>query len=772
MRPSARASAANSFTIRGPAQRVKRETSRKAGAFLSLMACACCFAEPAAKPPLTVADAIGTARFMVTPRAADPRGSGVVLSPDGKRYVVMLIRGDVKRNGNWVELWTGGVESFEQASQPPRRVAQLFLSSLGEPGPGPSLASLTQPGTNVPRWLNDHRRVAFFWPEKDVIQVATVDTDTGELVYLTHQPRHVRSFDFTPRGELLYSALVPHSRERSEQLLREGFKAGNSNLFDLMNGDVDGNGVLARSGDAQWFIRDASENATARPIRVDGIERDRAASRFPALPSPDGSLVLMDHFPPEVPDSWHRYTDTASVLRMEAYRANPNDGQARQMRQLIVVDVASGRGRALWSAPTPRRGTEAAWSPDGRAVLLAPVLLPLAGGKDDPEGLAGTAVAEVNVADGRFRKIAVPAEYAAEPVRRVSWPSARQIEIVQQTRVLRFRKSGAQWKFENAAAVSESAPSPAAVRMEWRQDLNTPPVLYAVAADGRATAVLDPNPGLVQRFALGRVEMVDWQDAQGRKLRARLYRPVPETNERVPLVIQTHGYAPENEFSLYGYGNGRIGGMGLGPVISAYAAQPLAGRGIAVLHVADPTVPPSPEEPELQMKMYESAVEHLAQRGLVDPERVGLQGHSRTGWHVLYALTRSKRPFAAALVSDNIDMGYLQAAVLDWTPEFYRAIGAEPFGEGLQSWLARSPGFNIDKLGTPLRMQLETGGLAMLFGPWEVYSRARRLGKTVELFVIPDIEHGSHFIQNPAQCLASQQGAVDWFDSWLRPKKN
>jgi hypothetical protein len=47
------------------------------------------------------------------------------------------------------------------------------------------------------------------------------------------------------------------------------------------------------------------------------------------------------------------------------------------------------------------------------------------------------------------------------------------------------------------------------------------------------------------------------------------------------------------------------------------------------------------------------------------------------------------------------------------------------------------------------------------------YSRARRLKKNLELYVLPNAEHGSHGLQNPLQCLAAQQGAVDWLESWL-----
>ncbi len=57
-------------------------------------------------------------------------------------------------------------------------------------------------------------------------------------------------------------------------------------------------------------------------------------------------------------------------------------------------------------------------------------------------------------------------------------------------------------------------------------------------------------------------------------------------HQRYPLVIQTHGIGRREDFSLYG-----PEGSGLGPSHSAFAAQPLANRGIAVLQVEDKDVP-------------------------------------------------------------------------------------------------------------------------------------------------------------------------------------
>jgi dipeptidyl aminopeptidase/acylaminoacyl peptidase len=276
-------------------------------------------------------------------------------------------------------------------------------------------------------------------------------------------------------------------------------------------------------------------------------------------------------------------------------------------------------------------------------------------------------------------------------------------------------------------------------------------------------------------FSLGRVEFIDWKDKQGRAWRARLYHPVTgsEHAQRVPLVIQTHGYAPHGEFSLYGMGGSVHSVPGLGPGISIYAAQPLANHSIAVLQIGDDEVWPllnTPEEARAFNDAYESAVEYLVGRGLVDASRVGITGFSRTGWPVMYALTHSSLHYAAALVSDSSDGGYIQAAVAGWSPLASSSItGAEPFGQGLKTWFENAPPFAIDKLNTPLRVQIENSRVLGFLGMWEVYSRARYLHKPVEFYVIPNIDRGSHNIQNPEQCLASQQGAVDFFVAHLHP---
>jgi len=131
-------------------------------------------------------------------------------------------------------------------------------------------------------------------------------------------------------------------------------------------------------------------------------------------------------------------------------------------------------------------------------------------------------------------------------------------------------------------------------------------------------------------------------------------------------------------------------------------------------------------------------------------------------------LTHSKFPLAAAEAADNIDGGYFQYVLGD---NALRASiegdkGAAPFGKGLETWMREAPGFNVDKIHTPLRLESESAGILYL---WEMFSNLRYLGKPVELFVIPN---GVHILQNPAQRLASQGGTVDWFCFWLKGEED
>src|SRR5207302_4103792 len=147
---------------------------------------------------------------------------------------------------------------------------------------------------------------------------------------------------------------------------------------------------------------------------------------------------------------------------------------------------------------------------------------------------------------------------------------------------------------------------------------------------------------------------------------------------------------------------------------------------------------------------YETAVDQLMSEGLVDPERIGIIGFSRTGFYVMETLTVSSLHIKAASITDSVMEDYFQYILTERAAnEANSMIGAKPFGDGLQQWLKRSPGFNLDKVTAPLLVVGE--GLYGLLFMWEPYAGLRYLKKPVDLIMLNSDEH---VLTNPAVRMA------------------
>jgi hypothetical protein len=94
----------------------------------------------------------------------------------------------------------------------------------------------------------------------------------------------------------------------------------------------------------------------------------------------------------------------------------------------------------------------------------------------------------------------------------------------------------------------------------------------------------------------------------------------------------------------------------------------------------------------------------------------------------------------------------MQAAVV----YFEGVNGGSPFGEGLKLWVERSPEFGLEKIQTPLRIVSENRGVTLIDYPW--YSASVRLGKPVEMVIMPD---GEHYLRKPWERMIDSQGNVD-----------
>ena len=89
-------------------------------------------------------------------------------------------------------------------------------------------------------------------------------------------------------------------------------------------------------------------------------------------------------------------------------------------------------------------------------------------------------------------------------------------------------------------------------------------------------------------------------------------------------------------------------------------------------------------------------------------------------------------------------------------------MGAQPFGNGIQRWLSQSPGFNTEKVRTPILFE-ENNPVTLIYC-WDIFTTIRLQSKPVELLYM---RNGSHVLNRPLQLVASQEINVDWYDFWL-----
>lgn len=715
--------------------------------------------------PMTVLDTLRTARFQGARSDQSEHNNirqghdqPVVYSPDRKRYVTLLVRGIPETGQISAELLSGRVSLIPNQARP-RIVASFETSGLGDPD-DPSKAYMSLPDHDPLMWL-DNRMIAFLWEDSTgTRQVFSIDAVSGEKHQMTSGRESPYIFDATPEGDILYATRLNASPTEPAVLNRRGTVVQSADVFGLIAGKLTNND-LYESKRSQWLFKKAGDQAA----KV--IDLGNGINRFPFSTvsiSPNRQWAIVSGSPIRVPDSWQSYGGLIGRAVAEFQRGPAgSEFYAAQLGQLFLVNLTSLRARPLWDAPAYPTvpGRLIAWSPDDGSIALAASFTPIEG--RSKLGREGRAFAVINLETGTYSLLPMPDKPGIlYNLREFKWLSPSAIEVVTDSDRFEFGLGADGWRITRQSSRKDVATGPIRVC----EGDNSPPKLLLAPQDcAHGTVLLDPNHDLVHRFQLGTAEDVFWNDEHGRNWSGRLYLPASYVaGTRYPLVIQTHGTPASGRFSLYGFGDG----PGTGPGTGVYAAQVLAGRGMAVLQLADlqDAATGTPREAPAYVDGYEWAVRYLDAQGLIDPKRVALLGFSRTAWHVQFAITHSPFPFAAAVASDGISGGYVEETLA--ASGVHDSInGAAPFGPGLLAWLKTAPPFNAEKVTSPLLLIQESGPVAMVIPQWEMFSRLRALKKPVELFIAPDIEHGSHGVVNPAQVLAVSGRVVDWFDFWL-----
>jgi acetyl esterase/lipase len=302
-------------------------------------------------------------------------------------------------------------------------------------------------------------------------------------------------------------------------------------------------------------------------------------------------------------------------------------------------------------------------------------------------------------------------------------------------------RAGKQPVVLNALPASLSAPTKAKnadVFFFTAQTYDKYPDLWVASMDFKQTArVSDANPQKDQ-FNWGTSELITYKNADGVPLSGILIKPENfDSNKKYPMLVYIYEKLSQNvhHFVLPKEG-------------TSINATYYASNGYLVLM---PDIVYTVGYPgQSALKCVLPAIQAVVDRGIVNEDAIGIQGHSWGGYQIAYMITQTNRFKAAAAGAPVANMTSAYDGIR-WGTGLPRQFQYEKtqsrIGGSLWEYPMRfvenSPVFMADRVKTPVMILHNDHDDAV---PWyqgiEYYLALRRLGKEVYLFNYPDELHG------------------------------
>jgi dipeptidyl aminopeptidase/acylaminoacyl peptidase len=249
--------------------------------------------------------------------------------------------------------------------------------------------------------------------------------------------------------------------------------------------------------------------------------------------------------------------------------------------------------------------------------------------------------------------------------------------------------------------------------------------------------VSNANPQAAN-YLMGTSELIDYVNADGRKLKAILTKPEHfDPSKKYPLMVYIY---EELTAGLHTYNAPNVG--------TSINIPRYVSNGYVVLRpdiVYETGYPGQSAE-----KCVIPAVNTVVAMGFIDPKRIGIQGHSWGGYQITYLVTRTNT-FAAVEAGAAVSNMISAYGGIRWGTGMSRAfqyeksqsrIGAPPWDAPLQ-FIENSPIFWVKKVQTPyLTIHNDEDDAVPWYQGIEWFSAMRRLGKESYMFTFNGEKHG------------------------------
>ncbi|MEM6794823.1 MAG: S9 family peptidase [Acidobacteriota bacterium] len=265
-----------------------------------------------------------------------------------------------------------------------------------------------------------------------------------------------------------------------------------------------------------------------------------------------------------------------------------------------------------------------------------------------------------------------------------------------------------------------------------------PNELFSFKPGGRPQRLTDSNPWLAG-VELARQEVITWTASDGLEIEGILIHPL-DGRRPAPLILMVHGGPEANDRNGWVTGYSRPGQIaaaaGYAVLYPNYRGS--TGRGVAFSKLGQGDAAGG------EFRDLVEAVDHLAEIGVADPERVGITGGSYGGYATAWGSTFYTDRFRAGVmfvgISNKLSKGFT-------TDIPHEDVLVHTLFEPWTKWqfsLERSPLFHAEKSKTPL---LIGGGTADTrvhpSQSLQLYRALKKMGKTVRYVRYPGEPHGN-----------------------------
>ncbi|MEX0892419.1 MAG: prolyl oligopeptidase family serine peptidase [Gemmatimonadota bacterium] len=282
---------------------------------------------------------------------------------------------------------------------------------------------------------------------------------------------------------------------------------------------------------------------------------------------------------------------------------------------------------------------------------------------------------------------------------------------------------------------------------------NRPGEIHVAEADFSAVRALSSNGAWFAGHRLADAELIRYRDVDGRLQNGVLYYPAEYQNgQRYPTVFLVYEDYFNPSF------NGTI--------------NYLTANGYAVLQ---PSVALEEGYPgEGWLKGVTAAANALIERGLADPQKLGVYGTSYGGYATNLLITQTKRFAAAINISGKVNMVsfYTDSPRLGVRNVTAPERGQDRIGASLweqpHKYLAHSAVMFADRIETPLLLMTgEQDSNVPARQAMEMYYALRRLGRPVEWV---NYMNGGHGMPRSTveEIVDYHERILGWFDRWLK----